>query len=77
MAQSKNNVITHGLTGLVGDMLVFRNRGGKTFVSSNPKKEQVNHPKVRNYTMSAFKKQFFMQKVQPQTLTLRLNMQRL
>lgn len=37
MAESKNNVITHGLTGLVGDMLVFRNRGGKTFVSSKPK----------------------------------------
>jgi len=37
MAESKNNVITHGLTGLVGDMIVFRNRGGKTFVSSKPK----------------------------------------
>ena len=37
MAESKNNVITHGLTGLVGDMIVFRNRGGKTYVSSKPK----------------------------------------
>ena len=43
MAQSKNNVITHGLTGLVGDMLVFRNRGGKTFVSSKPK-ERTGEP---------------------------------
>jgi len=37
MAESKNNVITHGLTGLVGDLIVFRSRGGKTFVSSKPK----------------------------------------
>lgn len=37
MAQSKNNVVTHGLSGLVGDMLVFSNRHGKTFVSSKPK----------------------------------------
>lgn len=37
MAESKNNVITHGLSGKVGDLIVFRNRGGKTFVSSKPK----------------------------------------
>ncbi|MEI6754912.1 MAG: hypothetical protein WCK78_17330 [Paludibacter sp.] len=37
MAESKNNVLTHGLTGLVGDMIVFRSRGGKTFVSTKPK----------------------------------------
>lgn len=37
MAESKNNVLTKGLTGLVGDMIVFRNRGGKTFVSAKPK----------------------------------------
>jgi len=37
MAESKNNVLTHGLAGLVGDMIVFRNRGGKTFVSAKPK----------------------------------------
>lgn len=37
MAESKNNVLTKGLTGLVGDMIVFRNRGGKTFVSTKPK----------------------------------------
>ena len=43
MAESKNNVVTHGLTGLVGDMLVFRNRGGKTFVSTKPK-ERTGEP---------------------------------
>jgi hypothetical protein len=43
MAQSKNNVLTHGLTGLVGDMIVFRSRGGKTFVSTKPK-ERTGEP---------------------------------
>jgi len=43
MAESKNNVITHGLAGLVGDLIVFRNRGRKTFVSSKPK-ERTGEP---------------------------------
>jgi hypothetical protein len=37
MAESKNNIVTHGLSGLVGDMLVFRNHAGKTIVSAKPK----------------------------------------
>jgi len=37
MAESKNNVLTHGMTGLVGNMIVFRSPGGKTFVSTKPK----------------------------------------
>ena len=36
MAQSKNNVITHGLSGKLGDLIVFRNLNGKTYVSSAP-----------------------------------------
>lgn len=43
MAESKNNVLTHGLAGLVDDMIVFRNRGGKTFVSVKPK-ERTGEP---------------------------------
>lgn len=27
MAQSKNNIITHGLSGKVGDIIVFSQRG--------------------------------------------------
>lgn len=42
MAVSKNNVVTNGLSGLVGDMLVFRNYYGKTIVSSKPKERTVN-----------------------------------
>lgn len=37
MAESKNNIITHGLSGKVGDLIVFRNRNGKTYVASKPK----------------------------------------
>jgi hypothetical protein len=38
MAQSKNNIVTHGLSGKVGELLVFSNRRGKTIVSSAPRK---------------------------------------
>lgn len=38
MAKSQNNVLTHGLSGKIGNLLVFRQRGGKTIVSSIPKK---------------------------------------
>ncbi|MCE5332463.1 MAG: hypothetical protein LLF95_10060 [Bacteroidales bacterium] len=37
MAESKNNIITHGLSGKVGDLIVFRVRNGKTIVSSKPR----------------------------------------
>jgi hypothetical protein len=40
MAKSNNNVITHGLTGTIGDMLVFRQRAGKTIVSNIPHKSE-------------------------------------
>jgi hypothetical protein len=34
MAKSKNNLVTHGLSGKIGDMLVFRQVGGETIVSA-------------------------------------------
>ncbi|CAD7805290.1 hypothetical protein CHRY9390_01345 [Chryseobacterium aquaeductus] len=37
MAESKNNIVTHGLSGKVGDLLVFSQRNGKTVVSKVPK----------------------------------------
>lgn len=37
MAESKNNIVTHGLSGKVGDLLVFIQRNGKTIVSKAPK----------------------------------------
>lgn len=36
MAQSKNNVVTHGMSGMLGKQLVFRQRGGKTIVATPP-----------------------------------------
>lgn len=39
MAQSKNNVITHGLSGKVGNLVVFSQRKGKTIVSRVPRKK--------------------------------------
>jgi len=36
MAKVGNNILTHGLKGMVGDLIVFRQRDGKTIVSSKP-----------------------------------------
>ena len=41
MAESKNNIITHGLSGKIGDLIVFSQRDGKTFAAkkkNNPQK---------------------------------------
>jgi hypothetical protein len=36
MARSSHNVVVHNLSGKVGDLLVFRQRHGKTFVRKYP-----------------------------------------
>lgn len=36
MAISNRNIITHGLSGLIGDLIVFRQRAGKTVVAVRP-----------------------------------------
>jgi hypothetical protein len=36
MARQKGNVVTHGLSGTIGGMLVFRQRAGRTIVSKVP-----------------------------------------
>lgn len=41
MAESRNNIVTFGLSGLVGDLLVFTKRAGKTIVSRKPEKSSV------------------------------------
>ena len=38
MAKSKHNVVTHGLSGTVGDLLVFSQRHGQTVVSKVPQR---------------------------------------
>jgi hypothetical protein len=37
MAESKNNVLTHGLSGMIGDQIVFRQWGDKTIVAVKPR----------------------------------------
>ncbi|MDR1198508.1 MAG: hypothetical protein LBK94_05790 [Prevotellaceae bacterium] len=41
MAKSKNNVITYGLSGKIGDLLVFRQVDGKTIVSKIPEQPKT------------------------------------
>ena len=41
MAKSQNNVVTHGLSGKIGDLLVFSQRGGKTIVSTKSNKPRT------------------------------------
>ena len=38
MAKQSNNVVTHGLSGKIGDLLVFSQRHGKTVVSKVPQR---------------------------------------
>jgi hypothetical protein len=40
MAKSKNNVVTFGLSGKIGNMLVFRQRAGQTIVSKVPEQSK-------------------------------------
>jgi hypothetical protein len=42
MAKQSNNVVTHGLTGKIGDLLVFRVRDGKTVISKVPQKRKFD-----------------------------------
>jgi hypothetical protein len=44
MAKSKNNVITFGLSGKVGDLVVFRQRHGQTIVAKAPEQSKNASP---------------------------------
>ncbi len=45
MATQKNNVVTYGLSGKVGDLLVFRQRMGQTIVSKVPERAKTESQK--------------------------------
>lgn len=52
MAESKNNIITHGLSGKIGDLIVFSQRDGKTYVSKAPKSKTVeDSPKQKEHKL--------------------------
>ena len=38
MAEVKNNIVTQGMSGKLGNLIVFRNKGGKTIVATAPSK---------------------------------------
>ncbi len=48
MAKQSNNVVTHGLSGKIGDLLVFRQRGGKTIVAKMPVKTTKESEKQKH-----------------------------
>jgi hypothetical protein len=49
MAKSKNNVLTHGLSGKIGDLIVFKQRDGKTYVSAAPRKAERESEKQKEH----------------------------
>ncbi len=49
MAKSQNNVVTHGLSGKIGDMLIFRQQGGKTIVSTKSNKPRKQSEKQKEH----------------------------
>jgi hypothetical protein len=64
MAKQKGNVVTHGLRGKVGDLLIFRQVDGETIVSKIPessktvsegqKRQRKNFQKAIFYAKSVF-----------------------
>jgi len=61
MAQSKNNIITHGMSGKIGDLIVFRTLNGKTIVTNKPAKrkgelsegQKLHHKRFQQATIYA------------------------
>ncbi|MDR2907365.1 MAG: hypothetical protein LBU91_05195 [Bacteroidales bacterium] len=49
MAKSDNNVLTHGLNGKIGDLLVFYQRKGKTIVANKPIKTWEDSEKQKEH----------------------------
>ena len=54
MAISQNNLLTHGLKGTVGDLLVFRNRGSQVVVTSKPKERTSEYTAAEKAHQDAF-----------------------
>ncbi|MDR2906388.1 MAG: hypothetical protein LBU91_00140 [Bacteroidales bacterium] len=56
MAKSKNNVLTHGLSGKIGDLIVFSQRNGKTVVSAAPRKSEKEETEKQKEHRRRFQK---------------------
>ncbi|MCE5345752.1 MAG: hypothetical protein LLG13_05605 [Bacteroidales bacterium] len=48
MVKVGDNIVTTGLSGKLGNLIVFCNRGGKTIVAKAPKRNKPNGAKHRN-----------------------------
>jgi len=59
MAETRNNVITHGLSGKLGDLLVFRTLNGKTYVSSTPRKRTGEPSEAQKKHQKEFQEAIF------------------
>jgi hypothetical protein len=55
MARSNNNILTKGLSGMIGKQIVFRTWNGKTFISVAPKKPKKQSP-IQKENRSKFKR---------------------
>ena len=54
MAKVGNNIVTTGLSGKLGNLIVFRNRGGKTVVSKAPLKKEQEPTEVQQQHQQRF-----------------------
>jgi hypothetical protein len=50
MAKQSGNVVTFGLSGKVGDLLIFRQVDGKTVVSKVPEQPKTRRPKSKRHS---------------------------
>jgi hypothetical protein len=55
MARSTNNLLTKGLSGMVGKQIVFRTWNGKTFISVAPKRPKKQSP-IQKENRTKFKR---------------------
>lgn len=56
MAKSENNVLTHGLSGKMGNLIVFRQRAGVTVVSNKPKVSDAPPSEAQKHIRERFLK---------------------
>lgn len=55
MAKSTNNVVTHGLKGKIGDLLIFKKQNGQTVVTKIPDRSKVVSTAAQTEVKERFK----------------------
>lgn len=59
MAKVRNNIVTTGLSGKPGNLIVFLNRGGKTVISKTPLKREQEPTEVHQQHQLRFQEAVF------------------